>query len=554
MAHKTGPDPRPKAGFLLGLKPLPSLAQRGEPTLEGGEPVVIRGGLRRGAGQAPEHLFDVPPARDWRLPDRAVEKGVVLGVQAANRLVQDRELALPGHVLDNSAVSASRPPSMDSLLARPEAAEPLGLYGREAVKEELRAAIAGGATEAAELFTAARESLSRRFAPTLVRAVNATGVLLHTNLGRAPLSEGAREAVTRIAAGYSTLEYEPGEGRRGRRQDHVRRAARELFGAEDAIAVNNNASAVFLALSAIARGRAVVVSRGELVAIGGSFKIPEILEASGASLAEVGTTNRTTAADYRRALSPAVAAILTVHPSNYEIRGYAASAEPAEIASLAREAGVPWIHDQGTGAVVSLDEFGVPGEPTVADCVAAGADLVTFSGDKLFSGPQAGFAVGRASLVTRLAEHPVARVVRPDKLTLAALGATLAAWKTGRWREFPVYRSAAAPLELLEQRGERISRALREIPGAGISIELIASQALFGGGTSPEKKFPSRALAVSREGSSADELARRLRAGAPPVVGRVEGGKVLLDLRSILPEEDVVVERALKEAGGSAGA
>ena len=438
---------------------------------------------------------------------------------------------------------------MDSLLTRPEAAEPLGLYGREALKEELRAAIAGGETEPGELFGAARASLSRRFAPTLVRAVNATGVLLHTNLGRAPLSEAAREAVTRIAAGYSTLEYDAGEGRRGRRQDHVRRAARELFGAEDAIAVNNNAAAVFLALSAIARGRAVVVSRGELVAIGGSFRIPEILEASGATLAEVGTTNRTTAADYRRAIAPNVAAILTVHPSNYEIRGYARAALPAEIADLAREAAIPWIHDQGTGAVVPLDEFGVPGEPTVADCVGAGADLVTFSGDKLFSGPQAGFAVGRADLILRLAENPVARVVRPDKLTLAALGATLAAWKTGRWREFPVYRSAAASPDALEERGERIRRSVEGAAGSGTRLEVVPSLALFGGGTSPEKTFPSRAIAVSRDGASADEAAARLRAGAPPVVGRVEEGRVMLDLRSVLPEEDAIVERALKELG-----
>jgi L-seryl-tRNA(Ser) seleniumtransferase len=439
---------------------------------------------------------------------------------------------------------------MDSLLTRPEAAEPLGLYGREALKEELRAAIAGGATEPKELFGAARASLSRRFAPTLVRAVNATGVLLHTNLGRAPLPEGAREAVTRIASGYSTLEYEAGAGQRGRRQDHVRGAARDLFGAEDAIAVNNNASAVFLALSAIARGRAVVVSRGELVAIGGSFRIPEILEASGASLAEVGTTNRTTADDYRRAIAPNVAAILTVHPSNYEIRGYAKAALPAEIAALAREAAIPWIHDQGTGAVVPLDEFGVPGEPTVSDCVGAGADLVTFSGDKLFSGPQAGFAVGRADLVARLGEHPVARVVRPDKLTLAALGATLAAWKTGRWREFPVYRAASAPLDALEDRGARIGRS---VAGVGIRLEVVASLALFGGGTSPEKTFPSRAIAVAREGISADEVAARLRGGAPPVVARVEEGRVMLDLRSILPEEDAIVERALKELGPAEG-
>ena len=224
--------------------------------------------------------------------------------------------------------------------------------------------------------------------------MNATGVLLHTNLGRAPLPQEARAAILEAAAGYSTVEYDPARGGRGRRQDHVRRLAKDLFGCADAIAVNNNAAAVLLALAALARGRAVLVSRGELVAIGGSFKIPEILEASGARLAEVGTTNRTTAEDYRRAFSPEVALILSVHPSNYEIRGYTRRPAPAELASLAREAGVPWLHDQGTGCVVALDEFGVAGEPTVAECLAAGADLVTFSGDKLFSGPQAGFLGG----------------------------------------------------------------------------------------------------------------------------------------------------------------
>ena len=217
---------------------------------------------------------------------------------------------------------------MELLLSRAEAAEPLGLYGRDAVKEELRRAIAGGELEPEALLLAARESLSRRFAPTLVRAVNATGVLLHTNLGRAPLPAPARDAIARVAAGYSTVEYDADDGRRGKRQDHVRRAATALFGAEDALAVNNNASAVFLALAALARGQSVLVSRGELVAIGGSFRIPDILEASGATLREVGTTNRTTAEDFRRALAPDVALILTVHPSNYEIRGFAASPEP----------------------------------------------------------------------------------------------------------------------------------------------------------------------------------------------------------------------------------
>lgn len=436
---------------------------------------------------------------------------------------------------------------MDSLLARAEAAEPLSLYGRDAVKEELRLAIGAGGTDPEALLSVARDALSRRFAPTLVRVVNATGVLLHTNLGRAPLPEAAREAVARVVSGYSTVEYDPAAGHRGKRQDHVRHAARELFGAEDALAVNNNASAVFLALGALARGRAVLVSRGELVAIGGSFKIPEILEASGARLREVGTTNRTTAADYRRALSPDVALLLTVHPSNYEIRGYAGSPEPAEIAEVAREANIPWLHDQGTGSVVPLDEFGVTGEATVSECVAAGADLVTFSGDKLFSGPQAGLVVGRAELVARLADHPVARVVRPDKLTLAALAATLAAWKTGRWRDFPIYRAAATPLDALEARADRIRSGAAADGGAALTLETVPSLAVFGGGTSPEKRFASRALAVTREGISADDLASRLRAGTPPVVGRVESGKVLLDLRSVLPDEDAILERALRE-------
>lgn len=441
---------------------------------------------------------------------------------------------------------------MDLLLTRPEAAEPLGLYGREAVKEELRRAIAAGETEPEALLALARVALLSRFAPTLVRAVNATGVLLHTNLGRAPSSEAAREAIARVASGYSTLEYDPATGQRGKRQDHVRRLVRELFGAEDAIAVNNNASAVFLALATLARGRAVLVSRGELVAIGGSFKIPEILEASGAILREVGTTNRTTAEDYRRALSPEVALVLTVHPSNYEIRGYASSPAPAEIADVAREAEIPWLHDQGTGCVVSLDEFGVPGEATVSDCLASGADLVTFSGDKLFAGPQAGLIVGRTDLVGRLAGHPIARVVRCDKLTLAALAATLSVWQTGRWRDLPIYRAAGASLESLEARGEKVRSAATAGAGETLSIEVVPSLAVFGGGTSPEKRFASRALAVRPHGISADALAARLRAGAPPVVGRVEEERVLLDLRSIMPEEDAIVLRALVGIGAAA--
>jgi L-seryl-tRNA(Ser) seleniumtransferase len=437
---------------------------------------------------------------------------------------------------------------MDALLRGPEAAEPLARFGRVAVKEELRRAMAGGETRAEALWESARRELDRRFAPTLGRVVNATGVLLHTNLGRAPLPEEARAAILEAAAGYSTVEYDPARGGRGRRQDHVRAAAKDLFGCADAIAVNNNAAAVLLALAALARGRSVLVSRGELVAIGGSFKIPEILEASGARLAEVGTTNRTTAEDYRRAFSPDVALILSVHPSNYEIRGYTERPAPGELATLAREAGVPWLHDQGTGCVVSLEEFGVPAEPTVAECLDAGADLVTFSGDKLFSGPQAGFLVGREDLVQRAARHPIARAVRPDKLALAALAATLAGWKTGAWRGFPVYRAAAATAASLEERGRRILReALEE--GGSLSGALAPSRAAFGGGTSPEKAFASLALAVTSRDLPADALAARLRAHTPPVVARVDEDRVWLDLRSIAPDEDSLVIAALKSAG-----
>lgn len=443
--------------------------------------------------------------------------------------------------------SAGHPPSMDSMLASPAAAEMLSVYGREAVKEEIRNAIASGRTEPHRLLAEAAERLEKRFAPTLSRAINATGILLHTNLGRAPISSAAREVLESASVGYATLEFDRKTGERGRRQDHVRAACRDLFGCEDGLAVNNNAAAIFLALSALARGRPVPVSRGELVAIGGSFRIPEILEASGAELVEVGTTNRTTIQDYEKALSARPAAlILTVHPSNYEIRGYTERPEPRQIAALARAAGVPWLHDQGTGCVVPLEEFGVAGEPTVASCLADGADLVTFSADKLFGGPQAGFVVGKRDLVSRLATHPVARVARPGRLTFALLAATLSAWKREKWRDFPPYRAAAASLAELDRRGEGIRGAVSS-RAPGLDLDLVPSFALFGGGTSPEKKFPSRALAVTHAALDAEALLARLREAEPPVVGRIEEDRVLLDLRSILPEEDRLVEETLKE-------
>ena len=440
----------------------------------------------------------------------------------------------------------ARPESMDALLSRADAAPLLDRYGRDAVKRELRAAIAAGEVLSERLVAAAAEALARRFAPTLSPVINATGVLLHTNLGRAPLSLAAKKAMDGIASGYSTLEYDLATGERGRRQEHVRAAAVHLFGCEDAIAVNNNASAVFLALAALAAGRRVLVSRGELVAIGGSFRIPDILAASGATLAEVGTTNRTTIEDYRRGLTADAALLLTVHPSNYEIRGYTRRAEPRELAELSRSAEIAWVHDQGTGCVEPLDEFGVPDEPTVRRCLEDGASLVTFSGDKLLGGPQAGFAVGRKDLVSRLAAHPVARVVRPDKLTLAALSATLAAWNTGHWRELPIYQAASATTAMLEDRGHQLAAGLQRA-GAGVQGKVVESHALFGGGTSPEKRFASRALELAHPTLSADALCVRLRTGKPAVIGRVEEDRALLDLRTILPEQDEIVQRRLLE-------
>ena len=437
---------------------------------------------------------------------------------------------------------------MDSLLSAAEATEILARFGREAVKEELRRSIADGARDPADILSRGARALAARFAPSLRRVINGTGVLLHTNLGRAPLSEPARRAVEAVAAGYSTLEYDADTGERGHRQDHLRALARDVFGCEEALAVNNNASAVFLALSALAAGRRVLISRGELVAIGGSFQVPAILEASGARLAEVGTTNRTTIEDYRRGITSDVALLMTVHPSNYEIRGFTASAPPREIAALAREAGIPWLHDQGTGCVVDISEFGVAGEPTVAGCLADGATLVTFSGDKLFGGPQAGLVVGAEAVVSRLGRHPVARVVRPDKLTLAALHATLAAWKTDRWRDLPIYRAAATPATELERRGRDIAS---QAATADLEIAVVPSLALFGGGTSPEKRFDSRALALTHRRLSADALARTLRVCEPPVAVRVEDDRVLLDLRSIAPEEDRGVIDALAAASCS---
>jgi L-seryl-tRNA(Ser) seleniumtransferase len=373
--------------------------------------------------------------------------------------------------------------------------------------------------------------------------VNATGVLIHTNLGRAPLSESARRAIGEAAAGYQSVEIDLESGRRGSRGKKLRELLASFLGTEDAMAVNNNAAAVLLALSATSSGREVLVSRGELVAIGGSFKIPEILELSGAKLREVGTTNRTKLEDYERAFSKRIASLLTVHPSNYEIRGYAKRPALAEIGAFARKKRIPWIHDHGSGNPIGLEPYGIAGEEKISDAVSAGAAVVAFSGDKLFGGPQAGILAGKRRWIEACRSHPLARAVRADKLTLAGLFATVADWIARGPGALPIHALASRPVAELRARAEAVRRSL---PG-GVAAEPIETRSLFGGGTTPERSFPSAGIALSSPAISADELARRLRTGRPPVIARVERGRVILDFRTIFPEEDGIVIAAIRK-------
>jgi L-seryl-tRNA(Ser) seleniumtransferase len=391
-----------------------------------------------------------------------------------------------------------------------------------------------------------RELVARRIQPSLRPVVNATGVVLHTNLGRAPLADAAVRAVAAIAAGYSTLEYDLSTGARGSRADHCRALLAGLTGAADALVVNNAAGALVLALASQARGREVLISRGELIEIGGAFRIPDILERSGAALREVGTTNRTHLDDYRRALGPATGAILTVHRSNFEQRGFVATPDPAALAALAREAGVPYLHDVGSGLLAELGPWGLSGEPRVADAVAAGADLVLFSGDKLLGGPQAGCLVGARAAVRHAERDPLARALRADKLTLAALEATLALYlDPERARvEVPVLRMLTTDAATLAQRAEEV----RDRCPAALAAALESGSSAVGGGAFPEALLPTTLVVLTPPSIGADGFALRLRLGEPPLVTRVAEGRVLLDPRTILPGQEDTLLQALAAA------
>ena len=449
-----------------------------------------------------------------------------------------------------------RLPSVDRLLKEPLAQELARQFPRDAIVEAVRDTLGEARSDIkdglpipppAELLKRTRRRLEAAFRPSLRRVINATGVIIHTNLGRAPLSEEALQAVQSVAGGYSNLEYRLEEGTRGSRHDHLSDLLRRITGAEDALAVNNNAAAVLLALSTLAQGREVIVSRGQAVEIGGGFRIPDVLRQSGARLVEVGTTNRTYVADYERAITPDTALLLHVHPSNFRVEGFVHSASLEELVDLGRRKGVPLVDDLGSGSLLDTALFGLHHEPMVQERIAAGADLVTFSGDKLLGGPQAGIVAGKAELVERLRRHPLARAVRVDKMAIAGLVATLHHYlRAEALQKVPVWRMIAMPVVEIDGRAKRMARHLRK---GDLLVSLIDGLSTVGGGSLPGETLPTRLVAVTPTPvqPSAAELAARLRRMDPPVVARIEHDLLVLDLRTVPPADDrSVVAHLLK--------
>ena len=426
---------------------------------------------------------------------------------------------------------------------------------RECLSEARASALAGATLPSLE---ALAEQVVRRVEegeiPPLRRVINATGVVIHTNLGRAPLSEDALSLIARTAGGYSNLELDLETGERGSRHSHVAELLQQVTGAEDGIVVNNNASAVLLCLSALAAGREVIVSRGQAVEIGGGFRIPDVLRQSGCALVEVGTTNRTYLSDYEQAITPQTALLLHVHPSNFRVSGFTHAVSGPELAELGRRLGVSVLDDVGSGALLDTGAFGLAREPMVQESVSAGCDLVCFSGDKLLGGPQAGLIVGRRSAVAAVRRHPLARAVRIDKLSIAGLVATLRHYARGEARaKVPVWRMISADPGALRARAERWAA---EAAGWGLRVAAVATASAIGGGSLPGETLPTVALGigvgeggkVAPQAATVDDLAARLRGGRIPVVGRVERGMLLLDPRTVLPDEDADLLALLKSA------
>lgn len=439
-------------------------------------------------------------------------------------------------------MSAPRPPSV-SLLLESDAGRALAAeHGHKPAVAAIRTAIAGARTsggfEAEDLLRAAAASFSPADRPKLRPVWNLTGTVLHTNLGRALLPEKAVAAAAAAMARPVALEYDLASGKRGERDSVLREHLRALTGAEGAVLVNNNAAAVMLVLDTLAKGGEVVVSRGELIEIGGSFRLPDIMAATGARLVEVGTTNRTHLKDYEAAIGEDTRLILKVHPSNFRIEGFTREVTAAELAPLARKHGIPLVNDLGSGTLVDLARYGLPTEPTVAEALAEGADIVTFSGDKLLGGPQAGFAVGRAELVGRLANNPMKRALRLDKVRLAALEALLAGYRTEANPEdaVPTLALLARPAEEIAARAARLAPRVEEALGAPWLVTAEECRSQVGSGASPTATLPSTCLAI--RGGDPSELAARLRALPEPVIGRIAEGALRLDLRCLARKDE----------------
>jgi L-seryl-tRNA(Ser) seleniumtransferase len=442
-------------------------------------------------------------------------------------------------------------PSIDRLLHEANANELIAEYGREAVRDALRIVLeaarewvrqGGNPPTPSVLLNSAAEVLGKSYQSSLRPVINATGVIIHTNLGRAPLSEAAQEAMVMAAVGYSTLEYDLEAGTRGKRDIHAEALIKEVTGAEAALVVNNNAAALILLLTTLASSREVIISRGQLVEIGGGFRVPDIMIRSGAKLIEVGTTNRTYLEDFADAITPQTALLMRAHASNFKQIGFTHQPEIGALAELAHKHGLFAVDDLGSGALIDTSVYGLEHEPTVQEAISAGVDLVAFSGDKLLGGPQAGIIAGKAALVDKLKKNPLARAVRIDKLCLAALVATLHHYRIGNAiTHVPVLRMIAMTAE---QCRSRAMAWATELAHDQLETEIVATESAVGGGSLPGGTLPSYALALHP--SNADECATRLRHQPQPIITRIADGRVLLDPRTVLPGQDAEVIRALK--------
>jgi len=456
-----------------------------------------------------------------------------------------------------------RPPAVDRLLELARADASFELVPLPVVVTCIRAVIdadrrrlrEGGDLSEQDLLDPAvlkrvKDAVRAAIRPNLRRVVNATGVVIHTNLGRSPLGEAALAQIMEVAAHYSTLEYDLARGARGSRHDHLEGVVKELTGAGGVLVVNNNAAAVLLALNTLAAGKEVVISRGQLVEIGGSFRLPEIMAASGAILREVGTTNKTYLKDFERAITSETAVLLKVHPSNFRIMGFTHEVTLAEMVDLGRRYGLKVVEDLGSGCLVDLSRYGLEREPTVQETLKAGADLVLFSGDKLLGGPQAGLILGNKEVVGALRNNPMTRALRPDKMTLAALEATLRLYleEPRALAEIPTLRMLTRPVAELDRAARALARRVRRRFGDRLKVEVRESEGRAGGGALPQASLPSRALTLAVVPLAPQELEARLRQAGTPVIGRVEHGVVRLDVRTLLPGDEVAIMAALEEA------